>query len=202
LIMTMKEVSIVCGLIANFSSFVLDFVVRQNIGGVHLNFFLVKQFPVIKPESYYNSIINRVVPAVFEITYTAWDIKAFADDLWREADEPLRVALKQQWDENVSETGGGHAGAEPPSWAEIAPDGFPYPPFKWDEERRARLRAELDAIYAHLYGLTKEELDYILETFPIVKRKDIEKYGSYRTKELILKYYDEYSDKIPRQEGV
>jgi len=64
LIMTMKEVSIVCGLIANFSSFVLDFVVRQNIGGVHLNFFLVKQFPVIKPESYYNSIINRVVPAV------------------------------------------------------------------------------------------------------------------------------------------
>jgi hypothetical protein len=73
---------------------------------------------------------------------------------------------------------------------------------KWDEERRARLRAELDAIYAHLYGLTKEELDYILETFPIVKMKDIEKYGSYRTKELILKYYDEYSDKMPRQEGI
>jgi hypothetical protein len=62
------------------------------------------------------------------------------------------------------------------------------------------VRAELDAIYAHLYGLTKEELDYILETFPIVKMKDIEKYGSYRTKELILKYYDEYSDKMPRQE--
>ncbi len=78
----------------------------------------------------------------------------------------------------------------------IAPDGFPYLPFKWDEERRARLRAELDAIYAHLYGLTREELDYILETFPIVKRKDVEKYGSYRTKELILDYYEEYSDKL------
>jgi hypothetical protein len=83
----------------------------------------------------------------------------------------------------------------------IAPDGFPYLPFKWDEERRARLRAELDAVYAHLYGLTKGELDYILETFPIVKKRDIERYGNYRTKELILKYYDEYSDKIPRQEG-
>ncbi len=84
------------------------------------------------------------------------------------------------------------------SWAEIMLDRTR----KWDEERRARLRAELDAIYAHLYGLTKEELDYILETFPIVKMKDIEKYGSYRTKELILKYYDEYSDKMPRQEGI
>jgi hypothetical protein len=40
-----------------------------------------------------------------------------------------------------------------------------------------------------------------LETFPIVKRKDVERYGSYRTKELILKYYDEYTDKIPMQEG-
>ena len=135
-------------------------------------------------------------------TYTAWDIKAFADDLWREADESLRAIFKQQWNENVAEADGGHMGVEPPSWAEIAPDGFPYPPFKWDEVRRARLRAELDAIYAHLYRLTREELDYILETFPIVKRKDIEKFGSYRTKELILKYFDEYTDKIPKQEGV
>lgn len=76
----------------------------------------------------------------------------------------------------------------------IAPDGFPYLPFKWDEERRARLRAELDAIYAHLYGLSREELEYILETFPIVKRKDIERYGSYRTKESILEYYVQYEN--------
>jgi len=199
--MTMKGVPVVCGLIANLSSYILDFAVRQKIGGVSLNFFLVEQFPAIKPERYNNLIINIIVPFVLELIYTAWDIKAFADDLWREADEPLRAALKRQWDENVAETGG-HAGVESPSWAEIAPDGFPYPPFKWDEERRARLRAELDAIYAHLYGLTEEELDYILETFPIVKKKDIEKYGSYHTKELILKYYDEYTDKIPKQEGV
>ena len=76
----------------------------------------------------------------------------------------------------------------------IAPDGFPYLPFKWDEERRARLRAELDAIYAHLYGLSREELEYILETVPIVKRKDIERYGSYRTKESILEYYVQYEN--------
>jgi hypothetical protein len=133
-----------------------------------------------------------IAPKILELIYTAWDIKAFADDLWREADEPLRAVFKQQWDENVAETDGGHAGAEPPTWAEIAPDGFPYPPFKWDEERRARLRAELDAIYAHLYGLNYNEVEYILETFPIVKRQDMKTYGTYRTRELLLKYYTEY----------
>jgi hypothetical protein len=174
---------------------------RSKVSGNHLTFFIVKQLPVIPPKYYTSEQLNLIVPMVAELTYTAWDIKAFADDLWREADEPLRVALKQQWDGNVAETDGGHMGVEPPSWAEIASDGFPYPPFKWDEERRDRLRAELDAIYAHLYGLTREELVYILETFPIVKKKDIKKYGSYHTKELILKYYDEYTDKIPKQEG-
>lgn len=64
---------------------------------------------------------------------------------------------------------------------------------RWDGERRAALRAELDAIYAHLYGLTREELGYILETFPIVKRKDVERYGSFRTKEMVLSYYDKFA---------
>jgi hypothetical protein len=61
----------------------------------------------------------------------------------------------------------------------------------WDEQRRARLRAELDAIYAHLYGVTREELEYILETFPIVRRKDQQKYDrEYRTKTLVLEACD------------
>ncbi len=50
-------------------------------------------------------------------------------------------------------------------------------PFVWDEERRSHLRAELDAIYAHLYGLTHEELDYIMDTFPIVRQKEKERWG-------------------------
>lgn len=69
----------------------------------------------------------------------------------------------------------------------------PTTPFIWNEKRRFQLQCELDAIYAHLYGLEKEEMDYILETFPIVKRKDIDKYGSYRTKETILQLYDEFA---------
>ncbi|MFE2565905.1 Eco57I restriction-modification methylase domain-containing protein [Streptomyces mirabilis] len=63
-------------------------------------------------------------------------------------------------------------------------------PFRWDEDRRAVIRAELDALFFHLYGIARDDVDYILETFPIVKRKDEAKYGSFRTKELILDLYD------------
>jgi hypothetical protein len=64
------------------------------------------------------------------------------------------------------------------------------PPFVWDEERRFKIRCELDALYFHLYGINRNDADYILETFPIVKRKDIAQYGEYRTKNLILQIYD------------
>ncbi|GAA2160249.1 Eco57I restriction-modification methylase domain-containing protein [Actinomadura napierensis] len=63
-------------------------------------------------------------------------------------------------------------------------------PFLWDEERRALIRSELDALLFHLYGVGREDVDYIMETFPIVKRKDEAKYGTYRTKDLILAEYD------------
>jgi len=65
------------------------------------------------------------------------------------------------------------------------------PPFRWDEERRFLIRCELDAAYFHLYGIERDDVDYIMETFPIVKRKDEAKYGTYRTKEVILDIYDQ-----------
>jgi hypothetical protein len=34
--------------------------------------------------------------------------------------------------------------------------------------------------YIHLYSIDKEEMDYVTETFPIAKRKDVEKHGTYR----------------------
>ncbi|MBL6276077.1 N-6 DNA methylase [Micromonospora fiedleri] len=63
-------------------------------------------------------------------------------------------------------------------------------PFRWDEERRVIIRAEIDALFFHLYGVSRDDVGYIMETFPIVKRKDEAKYGTYRTKELILDEYD------------
>ena len=61
-------------------------------------------------------------------------------------------------------------------------------PFVWDAEERRHLRARLDALYFHLYGLSKDDVGYILDTFPIVREQDEEEFGNYRTKELILAY--------------
>jgi hypothetical protein len=68
--------------------------------------------------------------------------------------------------------------------------GFEGPPFRWDAARRPLLRAELDAAFFHLYGLSRDDTDYVLETFPIVRKNDEKKYGEYRTKRLILERYD------------
>ncbi|HEX3251965.1 MAG TPA: N-6 DNA methylase [Pyrinomonadaceae bacterium] len=80
--------------------------------------------------------------------------------------------------------------------------GYSGGPFRWDEERRAILRADLDAYYAKLYGLTRDELRYILdpkdvygedfpsETFRVLKEKEIRQFGEYRTRRLVLEAWD------------
>ncbi len=60
----------------------------------------------------------------------------------------------------------------------------------WSEDRRYRLRIELDAAMFHLMGVQRSDVDYILESFNIVKRKDEAAFGLFRTKELILEVYD------------
>ena len=66
--------------------------------------------------------------------------------------------------------------------------GYDGPPFTWDEEERRHLRARLDALYFHLYGLDHDDADYVLGTFPIVRRQDEAAFGSYRTRDLVLAY--------------
>ncbi len=66
--------------------------------------------------------------------------------------------------------------------------GYDGSPFTWDEEERRHLRARLDALYFHLYGLGRDDADYVLSTFPIVQREDLARFGTYRTRNLILAY--------------
>jgi hypothetical protein len=66
----------------------------------------------------------------------------------------------------------------------------------WNVGERALVRAELDAAFFHLYGIERDDVDYIMETFPIVKRKDIAAHGEYRTKRLIVEIYDQMADAI------
>ena len=112
----------------------------------------------------------------------------------------MRHFFRQQWEANKAATGG-HEWT-PPEWAEIETDGITLPPFKWDEERRAVLRAELDALYAKLYGLLSDEIRFILdpsevygpefpsETFRVLKTKEIKKFGEDRTRRLVLEAWE------------
>lgn len=93
--------------------------------------------------------------------------------------------------------------------------GYDGPPFAWDEDRRAHLRAELDAWYALAYGLTRDELRYVLdpkdvmgadypsETFRVLQKNEIAKHGEYRTQRLVLAAYDALvaGGMRPRTEG-
>jgi hypothetical protein len=113
------------------------------------------------PSFYTVADIALIVPRVLELTYTSHSMAPFAHDL-----------------------------------------GYDGPPFAWDEDRRALLRAELDAWYARAYGLTRDELRYILdpadvkgpdypsETFRVLKKNEIARYGEYRTARLVLAAWD------------
>ena len=137
-------------------SFICDFVIRQKVGGTNINFYIMKQLSVL-PLDQFLPIRSFVESRVLELTYTAWDLTGFAEDL-----------------------------------------GYHGPPFRWDDERRALMRAELDALMFHLYGINRDDVDYIMGTFPIVERKDRERYdGAYRTKDLILDRYDALAPFIP-----
>jgi very-short-patch-repair endonuclease len=162
--------------LANFSSLVLDFVTRQKIGGTSLGFFILRQLPVLPPSVYTAEDLRFIVPRVLELVYTSWDMKPFADDVWNEADDGLRAAIHAAWDANRIAVG--RHEWRLPSWISAYPEietnpqkGIPFLPFRWDEDRRAVLRAELDAYYARLYGLTRKQLRYILDPADLTERE-------------------------------
>lgn len=162
-------------LVANFNSLVLDFVARQKVGGTHLNHYILRQFPIIPPDAYGdNKCIENALANVIELIYVSLDLETFAQDI-------LAEIGPEKWNE----------------WFPDNPlrDNRPQP-FKWDTDRRFELQHELDAIYAHLYGISREDLEYILETFPIVRKNDEKNFGKFKTKELVLKYYDKYEGKL------
>jgi hypothetical protein len=68
--------------------------------------------------------------------------------------------------------------------------GYDGPPFRWDRERRFLLRAELDAAFFHLYGISRADTAYILDTFPVVRKNEMKVHGEFRIKRVILEIYD------------
>lgn len=136
-------------------------IARLKFGGTHLTYSYLKQFPILSPTIYMDADLAFIVPRVLELTYTAYDLKSWAEDL-----------------------------------------SYHDPLFHFNPDHRAILRAELDAYYARLYGLTRDELCYILypadtygedypsETFRVLKSNEIRQFGEYRTARLVLEAWD------------
>ena len=145
-------------LVANFNAVVFDYVARQKIQGQHLNWFIVEQLPVVAPERYTTVSFGAK---------TAEDIVCEAVlELTYTAHDMAPFAREM-----------GHVDGQ----------GEILPPFPWDEDRRLNLRAKLDALYFHLYGVTdRDDIRYIYSTFPIVQRDEKATYGAYRSRDLCL----------------
>nr|WP_199194335.1 N-6 DNA methylase [Pleurocapsa sp. CCALA 161] len=328
-------------LISNFNSIVFDYLCRNKTSQPSLTFGVLRQLPIIPPESYTPQDIEFISSRVLELVYTAWDMQPFAQDIWEESGIGSRESIIRQWEAGngkshnsilsgsaglgrgneigtdvlsnhqnlpqggdvrndftdpqssslstsehsrglrAGESGRIHSISEnSPRIAQGSRDSsdivsqsefdyrtdcgtssqamrnsgqnvafsdsdnaeqeiknresvmgygnresgieesnkndsrltthdsrtneeqIPIPPFTWNPEGRALLRAELDAKYAKLYGLTRDELRYILdpsdvygaefpsETFRVLKNKELKEHGEYRTQRLVLAAWD------------
>ena len=146
--------------LANLNAVVLDYVARQKVQGQHLNLYIVEQLPVVPLERY---------------DETQFGPKSAADII---RDAVLELTCTAH-DMAPFARDVGHVDAA----------GAALPPFPWDAERRLRLRAKLDALFFHLYGVTdRDDVRYVYSTFPIVEHQETASYGRYRSRDLCLAY--------------
>lgn len=163
--------------LATSSSLTFDYVARQKIGGSHASISFVKQFPIPAPNQISDDIRWDIIWRTAELCYFNHDLDEWAKELYEELPDEQKLELPQLGN---------------------------CQPWVYDPDRRAVLQAELDAIFAHLYGLSTEDLRYILdpedicgegcinETFRVLKSNELRQYGEYRTKRLILEAWDRF----------
>jgi hypothetical protein len=143
--------------LVNLSALVFDYIARQKVGGTSLTFFYLKQFPVLPPNFYKDSDLDFIVPRVLELTYTANDLKPWAQDLGYEGPpftfEPdRRTMLRAELD-------------------------------AWYARAYGLNRDELRYILDPADVMCE---DYPSETFRVLKNKELREFGEYRTQRLVL----------------
>lgn len=148
-------------LVANLNSLVFDFVSRQKVQGQHLNWFIVEQLPVITEATFGRTRFG----------------KKSAADIIREAVLELTYTAHDM-------------APFAKDMGYVDKSGAAKPPFVWDDNRRLMLRAKLDAVFFHLYGVTdRDDIRYIYSTFPIMEREEKAAHnGVYRSCELCLAF--------------
>ena len=149
---------VACAVVANLNASIFDYVARQKVPATHFTLYILEQLPVVPLDRYE------------KIGFGA----KTAGEIVREAVLELTYTARDM-------------GPFAHDLGHIDATGGPPPPFPWDEERRLALRAKLDAVYFHLYGVTdRDEVRYVYSTFPIVERQERKTFGAYRSRDLCL----------------
>ena len=63
-------------------------------------------------------------------------------------------------------------------------------PFQWVPERRIQLQAEIDAGVMHLYELDRQQAEWLLDSFTVLRKYEERDWGKFKTKEVVLEAYE------------
>jgi hypothetical protein len=185
-------------LASNLNSIVFDYVARQKFSGGSLNKFILVQLPFARPDEIAGFLdqTDWIVRRVLELTYTAWDLEPFALDCGYEGppfrwDEERRFLLRCELDAAYFHLYLGASSEWGVASGEEAASG----------ERRVVSGEEKPLATGHsplteAFPTPRHAVDYIMDTFPIVRRKDEKAHGEYRTKRVILEMYDQMAEAI------
>lgn len=150
-------------LMGNMNSIPLDWAARMSVGGVNMNFYIVKQLPVLPPEAYLSELVRdgitlaeAVATRVLELTYTARDVGGFAASLGYDGppfpwDEKARHRLRCELDAIFA---------------------------RMYELNRSQLEWILDSEPPGV-------------SFPTLKRNEENRFGEYRTRRYVLHAFDQ-----------
>lgn len=148
-------------LAATFNSLAFDYISRMKIGSRTVNFFILKQLPVISPElwssecawSQGESLRDWILPRVLELSCTAVDVAGFA-----------------------------------------AACGFGDQLYEWNEQRREIIQSELDGCFFQLFGLNREDAEWVIDSFESLRRYEEKAHGEFRTRRLVLESFEKILD--------
>jgi hypothetical protein len=177
-------------LYGSLTSHALDYAARQKVGGTSLNYFILKQLPVLPPALYEQSspwqrsemLRDWLMPRILELTYTAWDLDAFARDCGFDCppyrwDPARRFLIRCELDAAFFHL---YLPCE-------AKDGWKF----LDSESPATRQSLLAAS-----STPRNAVSHIMDSFPVVRKIDEKAHGEYRTKRVILEIYDAMAEAI------
>lgn len=192
-----RSACLTADLLANMNAFAFDYFARQKVIGTGMGAGTLEQLPVIPPRVYESPpgwarerLAAWLAVRVNELVFTAWDVEPFAHDCGWDGppfrwDEERRLVIRSELDAAFFHL-----------YFPADTDGYWRPARKADGCPRDETPQELAEVASH-FPTPREAVAYIMDTFPIVRRKDEEKYnGDYRTKRVILENYDAMQEAV------